>query len=184
MPHENERMLRILYAPAEYTHPTHLPEIFQNENAWEDVLVNYWLVSHYQLKDLPAQWEAADTSSLLIINHWAHMPTTARLIGGYILRNQLLSQCAALMSDPRLLAFISLPLTHHVSSVNTHQNVDISAWGVAFILSQIPLFPLALKERLLLSFPVGINPPQLLITRTPDHFNLLQMAVNYANHYQ
>nr|CBX80437.1 oxygen-regulated invasion protein [Erwinia amylovora ATCC BAA-2158] len=180
---KEEKLLDILYRPADYTHPTYLTGHLQ-EYTCRDELLNFWLISHYQLDDLPAHWQADDKVLLLVLTHWEHMPSAAHLVGGYLLRAQLLSQCAVLMADSRLLAFISLPLFHHIPSPILLRSIDTTALGVAFILSQIHPLPFALKKRLLLSFPADIKLPQLDIVRTPEHFNLLKTAINYAIHFE
>ncbi|UWS31906.1 oxidoreductase [Erwinia pyrifoliae] len=179
-----EKLLKILYRPADYTHPTYITDNLLQKFISQDVLLNYWLISYYKLEDLPSLWQADDTMLLLVLTQWEHMPVTAHLVGGYLLRARLLSQCAVLMSDSRLLAFISLPLIPHISSLTLPRSVDTIALGVAFILSQIHPLPLALMRRLLMSFPTDIKLPQLHIERTLGHHNLLKMAINYAIHFK
>lgn len=181
---ETEKILKILYSPALYSHPTHLPDSILNMNCEDNVLVNYWLITHYQLKDLPAHWEARDSISILVLSRWELIHDAACLIGGYLLRSQLLKKYATLVSNPRLSSFISLPILHHVSLGSSEKNLDTLSLGVAFILSQIPHLPIALKERVILILPAEIKPPEIYIVRCPDHLNLLKMAINYANNYK
>ncbi|CCG87058.1 Oxygen-regulated invasion protein orgA [Erwinia piriflorinigrans] len=181
---ETEKMLKILYSPVIYSHPTHLPDSIHNMNNEDNVLINYWLITHYQLKDLPAHWEARDSISLLILSRWELIHDAACMIGGYLLRCQLLKKCATLMSNPRLSSFISLPIRHHVLLANTENNLDTLSLGVAFVLSQIPHLPIGLKERVILILPAEIKLPEIYIARCPDHLNLLKMAINYAIDYK
>lgn len=181
---EIEKMLKILYSPIDYIHPTHLSALLLKKNILGYGLINFSLISYYQLNDLPTHWEMDDKITSLILTQWAQLPAAAHLLGGYLLRCELLSDCALLMADPRLLAFISLPIIHQVKTNAVENKVDTLARGAAFILSQIPRLPSALRERLLLSFPAGMILPQLAAVRTPDNLNLLKMAINYANHYK
>ncbi|WP_224558174.1 type III secretion system protein [Pectobacterium versatile] len=179
-----EQMIGILYYPVNYTDQSHLPEELLINEIWDDTLINYWLLTRYKLEDLPANKTPCDPTSSLIFTNWQQMPTVAHLVGGYLLRSQLLSQGASLLMDHRLLAFISLPLVHHVAMKNVTQHIDTHAWGAAFILSQLTDFPIALRQRLFLCFPAKMALPTSQIARHPDHINLLRMAITYANDYQ
>lgn len=87
------------------------------------------------------------------------------------------------MSDPSLLAFISLPLPHQVNTDEIRSQEDTLSYGAAFLLSQFPELPTALRQRLLLHFPYGMIPAQLSAPRTINNINLLRMALTYAHHY-
>ncbi|RJL48613.1 type III secretion system protein [Pectobacterium carotovorum] len=178
-----EQMIEILYYPVNYTDPSHLPDELLVNEKWDDVLINYWLLTQYKLEDLPVNSMPCDPTSSLIFTHWQKIPTIAHLIGGYLLRSQLLGQGASLLIDHQLLTFISLPLMHHVAMKNVTQYIDTYAWGVTFILSQLANFPIALRQRLFLSFPAQMVLPENAIPSHPDHINLLRMAVTYANDY-
>ncbi|QQG29060.1 type III secretion system protein [Pectobacterium carotovorum] len=179
-----EQMMSILYYPVNYTDPSHLPEELLVNEIWDETLINYWLLTQYKLENLPVNSTPCDPTSSLIIAYWQKIPTIAHLIGGYLLRSQLLSQGASLLIDHRLLTFISLPLVHHVAMKNVTQHIDTYAWGMAFILSQLTNFPIALRQRLFLSFPAQMALPANPISSHPDHINLLRMAITYANDYQ
>jgi len=180
---EDQRMMSILYAPASYTHVSHLPEMFQASELREDTLLNFWLLRHGKLCDLPCAWQPDDTTLSLLLSRWHRLPIAAHLIGGYLLRSRLPEQGAILMSDPRLLAFISLPLLHQVTLDETNSPPDTLSCGTAFILGQFPELPVALHQRLLLHFPAGMTVAQLSAPKTLNHINLLRMALTYAHHY-
>ncbi|GKW40825.1 type III secretion system protein [Pectobacterium parvum] len=179
-----EQMISILYYPISYTDLSHLPEELLVDEIWDDTLINYWLLTQYKLEDLSVNSTPYDPISSLIFTHWQKIPTIAHLIGGYLLRSQLLSQGASLLIDHQLLTFISLPLVHHVEMKNVTQHMDTYAWGMAFILSQLATFPIALRQRLFLSFPAQMTLPEHPMSSHPDHINLLRMAITYANDYQ
>ncbi|CAO96960.1 oxygen-regulated invasion protein [Erwinia tasmaniensis Et1/99] len=177
-------MLRILYSPLNYTHPSHLQGSVLNLNSSDSVLINFWIITHFKLKDLPQNWEVNDNISLLLLDKWELINDAACLIGGYLLRSRILKQCTEIILNPRLSSFISLPIPHHVSLTTTGEHSNTLSLGLAFILSQIPHFPLALKERVLLFLPAEIDLPDTFIARNPNHLNLLTMALNYAKNYR
>lgn len=180
---EDQRMMTLLYAPAGYTHASHLPEIFRAGGIREDTLLNFWLLRHGKLCDLPEAWQPNDAMLSLLLSRWHLLPAAAHLIGGYLLRGRLLEQSAALMSDPRLLAFVSLPLLHQVTLGDADAARDTASCGAAFILGQFPTLPDALRQRLLLSFPAGMPLATLSAPRNLNNINLLRMALTYAHYY-
>ncbi|CCG86218.1 type III secretion system protein [Erwinia piriflorinigrans] len=184
MKHDAERVMRILYAPSCYTDHSHLPDGIASGDMFNDVLVNYWILTHFQLENVDKNWEPSDIISSLVVAHWYQLPRVAHLLGGYLLRNRLPDHGATLMADPQLLAFISLPLIHHVALDNAEQGVDTLAWGAAFILSLASVLPPAIKQRILLSLPSDINLPKINAAVAPNHINLLRIAATYAKNYQ
>ena len=119
-----------------------------------------------------------------MLSCWHLIPETAHLIGGYLMRNHLLTRGALIMSDPRLLAFISLPMPHGIAlDPGSQTSMATTSCGLAFILSQFPELPQALRQRLLLHFPAGMSIEPLPAGKTLNHINLLRMALTYANHY-
>ncbi|EIG1887031.1 type III secretion protein [Escherichia coli] len=180
---KDSHIISILYAPARYTHHSHLPEIFQSSEIREDTLLNFWLLKHGELSDLPTKWQPDDVTFSLLISRWHHLPIVAHLIGGYLLRNRLPEMSAALMTDSRLLAFASLPLLHQLALDETNAPLDTISYGVTFIMGQFPELPIALRQRLMLHFPSNMTLAQFSAPKTPNHFNLLRMAFNYAHHY-
>ncbi|MBN3264696.1 type III secretion system protein [Pectobacterium brasiliense] len=179
-----EKIISILYYPVNYTDSSHFPEEILENGIWDETLINYWLLTQYKLEDMPIKKMPCDPISSLVLTHWQKIPIIAHLIGGYLLRGQLLSQGASLLIDHRLLTFISLPLVHHVAMKSVTQHIDTYRWGVVFILSQLTNFPIALRQRFLLSFPAQMALPNNPISSHPDHINLLRMAITYANDYQ
>lgn len=179
---EDNHILNILYSPVAYAHSDQVSEISHMINILDDVLLNHWIINQYQLENLPDTWQPDDTISLLILSHWYVIPTIAYLIGGYLLREQLLVKRINLIIDPQLSAFISLPLRHAISPRG--HNVDCLAWGVAFISGLVKNLPVALQQRLRLCFPSDIIMPNIYIAKTADHINLLRMAINYAYNFQ
>lgn len=180
---DDSRMLNIMYAPADYSHPSRLPEIFWQAAQRDITLLNTWLLHSSKLCDLPEEWRCDDATLSQLLAHWRSVPTIAHLIGGYLLRNRLPARGAALMHDPRLLAFISLPLQHQVIVDDTIDAQNTSSCGVTFIFSQFPGLPLALRQRLLMHFPAEMKPAELTASKTKNHINLLRMALTYAHHY-
>lgn len=180
---EDQRMMSILYAPASYAHVSHLPELFRSSEIREDTLLNFWLLRHGKPDDLPVGWQTDDETLSMLLSRWHLIPVVAHLIGGYLLRGRLAEQGALLMSDSRLLAFISLPLPHQVAPGAINGPVDTVSCGAAFILSQFPDLPTALRQRMLLHFPAGMALAQFSAPKTLNHINLLRMALTYAHHY-
>lgn len=177
------RIMSILYAPASYTHQSHLPEIFRTRETRENTLLNFWLLRRGKLSDLPANWQPDDATFSVLLSRWHLIPIAAHLIGGHLLRNRLPELGAVLMSDPRLLAFISLPLLHQMTLDEIDIPLDTASCGATFILGQFPGLPAALRQRLMLHFPSGMALAQVPVPKTLDHINLLRMALNYAHHY-
>lgn len=184
MKHDAERVMRILYYPSHYTDPSHLPDSLASGELFNDVLINYWILQRFQLDNENTYWAPTDTISSLMFEHWHQLPLVAHLLGGYLLRTRLPGHGAALMTDPQLLAFISLPLHHHVTIDEAERGVDTLAWGAAFILSMAPSLPSAVRQRFLLSFSAELNLPKIHAAATPNHINLFKMAISYANNYQ
>lgn len=180
---EDQRMMSILYAPASYTHLSHLPQIFRPNDIREDTLLNFWLLRHGKLSDLPSGWQPEDATLLMLLSRWHLIPVAAHLVGGYLMRSRLPEEGAVLMSDPRLLAFISLPLLHEVILNEVNIPKDTVSCGAAFILSLFPELPAALRQRLMLHFPSGMALAQFPAQKTLNHINLLRMAFTYAHHY-
>jgi len=181
---EDNRIMNIIYSPIMYTHPERLSEIHHSREILNDVLLNHWIFSQYHLDDLPSFWQPGDSVSELIIIHWKIIPTIANLIGGYLLQDRLIIERMTLINDPTLLAFISLPLRHTVIISQSYQHADFSAYGAAFLMYMIKNLPSAFHQRFRLCFPKQSSLPQLGMTKTPDHINLLKMAINYANDFQ
>jgi hypothetical protein len=176
-------IMSILYAPASYTHHSHLPEIFLADENREASFLNFWLLRSGKLSDLPACWQPDDITCSLLLEHWHLIPIAAHLISGYLLRNFLPNMASMLMSDPRLLAFISLPLLNEIMLDVADIPLDSASCGATFISGQFPSLPDALRQRLLLHFPAGTELARFTAPKTLNHINLLRMAFNYANHY-
>ncbi len=176
-------MMSILYAPASYTHYSHLPEKFRTSKIRDDRLLNFWLLRRGKLSDLPARWQPDEATFSLLISHWHLIPIAAHLIGGYLQRNRLPETGAMLMSDPRLQAFISLPLLHEIALDEANIPLDTTSCGATFILGQFSGLPGALRQRLMLHFPSDMAFTQFAAPKTLNHINLLRMAFNYAHHY-
>lgn len=181
---EDSRIMNILYSPIMYIHSDKLYELHHSRDLLHDAILNHWIINQYQLENLPDRWQPDDAVSVLIFNHWQLIPKIASLIGGYLLREQLLMDKISIISDSTLLAFISLPLRHNVTINQQSNNIDYSSWGAAYIIGLINNLPSAFQQRLLLCFPPDMQLPNLCIKKTPDHINLLRMAINYAHDFQ
>lgn len=180
---EDQRMMTILYDPAGYTHVSHLPELLMDRECQDNTLLNFWLLKQGKLCNLPDGWQPGDATLSQLLSDWHLIPTVAHLTGGYLLRHWLPVQGVLLMTDPRLLAFISLPLLHQIRTDDPGMPHDVTSCGLTFILGQFPSLPEAIRQRLRLLFPAGIMPAPFPAPRTLDHINLLQMAMTYAHHY-
>lgn len=180
MKSEDSHIMNILYSPVMYIHADKLLELESSRNVLSDVILNYWIIKKYQLDDLPDSWQPNDVVSLLLFSHWQMIPKAAELIGGYLLRGRLIIDKMPLINDPKLMAFISLPLRHSVVVSQQCHITDYSAWGAAFITGLSHGLPTALRQRLSLCFTKDILLPEFCIAKTPDHINLLRMAINYA----
>lgn len=176
-----DTVLRIMYGPAVYTHPDHLEELMRCNNTWNEALINLWLIEYYQLEDLPEGWSPGCHTTSLILAYWKRLPNVAYLIGSYLLRSQLILQGARLAADARLLAFISLPLAHQVDPGAAMPCDSATAYGIAFIRSISANLPHALQQRMALCFPRDDTHITCKAAPTPDHINLLKMAMIYAN---
>jgi len=177
---EDSLIMNILYSPVIYIHSDRLLELDSSRNVLSDVILNYLIIKKYQLDDLPDNWQPDDVVSLLLFSHWRIIPKVAELIGGYLLRERLIIDKMSLIRDPKMLTFISLPLRHSVIINPQHYIIDYSAWGAAFISRLSHNLPVALRQRLSLCFSKDILLPEFYITKTPDHINLLRMAITYA----
>lgn len=178
---EDSHIMNILYSPIMYIHSERLLALHHSTDVLNDVVLNHWIIRQYQLEDLPDNWQPDNPISQLIFNHWALMPRVAFLIGGYLLRENLLVEKSQLMSDATLLKFISLPLRHSIVTNSDERTGGSAALGCAFLLGITGNLPSAVSQRLRLCFPPDIEPPGLHISTTPDHINLLKMAITYAN---
>jgi Bacterial type III secretion apparatus protein (OrgA_MxiK). len=181
---DDRHMMSILYAPAGYAHMSHLPPALAAGDIDCPTLRNLWLLRQGKLSHLSPAWRSDNETLSQMLSCWHLIPETAHLVGGYLMRNHLLKRGALLMSDPRLLAFISLPMPHGVApDPDCQTSVATTSCGLAFILSQFPGLPQALRQRLLLHFPAGMSIEPLPTGKTLNHINLLRMALTYANHY-
>lgn len=176
-------IMSILYAPASYTHRSHLPKMFLANEIREDRLLNFWLLRRGKFSDLPARWQPDEATFSLLLSHWHLIPLAAHLIGGYLQRDRLPEMGAVMMSDRRLLAFISLPLLHEVTLNERDVPFDTVSCGATLILGQFPELPAALRQRLMLHFPSSMALAQFAAPKTLNHINLLRMAFTYAHHY-
>lgn len=181
MTSQDEIMMTILYSPVHYTHSSHYPDDFLDPKIWDDVLMNFWLLHHFVLENLPDGHAPIDNA---LLAHWYQLPDICYLIGGYLLRNQLLLQKTMLMTDPCLLRFISLPLRHHIKITGETDTSNTMLYGAAFVLGLFPNLPTALVQRFKLVFPATMKLPQLKVSLTLDHFNLFHMALTYAQNKQ
>jgi len=177
---EESHIMNVIYSPVMYIHSDKLLALGSSRTILSDVILNHWIIKHYNLEDLPDSWQPDDIVSLLLFSHWQMIPKVAYLIGGYLLRENLLIDKMSLICDPKLLAFISLPLRHSVIVSQPFYSADFSAWGAAFINGLSHNLPSAIRQRLSLCFSKDILLPEIFIAKTPDHINLLKMAINYA----
>ncbi|MCS3431556.1 type III secretion system protein [Klebsiella sp. BIGb0407] len=176
----DSQLMSILYSPVMYIHSDKLLELHSSRNVLNDVILNHWIINQYQLEHLPDMWKPTDVVSILLFNHWQMIPIIVDLIGGYLLRERLLIDKMLLISDAKLLTFISLPLRHSVCVNKQSHITDYSSWGAAFITGLTQHLPVALRQRLSLCFSNNILLPESYIAKTPDNINLLRMAINYA----
>lgn len=181
---DDQHMMSILYAPAGYAHISHLPQALVYGGIDCLTLRNLWLLRQGKLSHLPPAWQPDNETLSQLLSYWYLIPETAHLIGGYLMRNHLLKCGALLLSDPRLLAFISLPLPHRIDlAPSSYTPMATTSCGLSFILSQFCCLPQALRQRLLLHFPAGMSIEPLTAEKTLNNNNLLRMALTYANHY-
>lgn len=181
---EDSHIMKILYSPIMYIHSDQLSEIHHLSHLLDDVLLNYWIIDHYQLENPSDTWQSNDAISSLLFSHWQVMPRVATLIGGYLLREQLLIERMSLIIDSQLSAFISLPLRYSITVTSEQRHLNYSHWGAAFITGLATVLPYAFQQRLRLCFPPDMLLPEMYIVKEPDNINLLKMAINYAYDYQ
>lgn len=175
-------LFRILYHPIAYTHHSHLPHTWRADEQASESLLNYWLHMHYQLADLPETWVASGSLMTAIIQQWYLMPNIVHLLGGYLLKSSMSNTRLMLFSDPQLLKFIALPMSHSVDvSPLEHGGYTTLTCGAAFVLSLGSPIPQALQQRFMLLFPKDGVLPKIKAPPTPDHINLFNMAIHYAN---
>ncbi|MFT8211955.1 MAG: hypothetical protein ACMZI0_17780 [Symbiopectobacterium sp.] len=178
----HEQLFRILYHPLAYTHRSHLPQTWQADERTCEPLLNYWLHRHYQLTDLPTSWRTSDTVVTAVMQQWYRMLNIAHLLGGYLFKSAMSAQSLTLFSDPQLRTFIALPMAHLVEIPPQKPGKPTTqALGAAFILSQCNSLPLALQQRFMLLFSTDIVLPKIRAPRAPEHINLFNMAIHYAN---
>ncbi|KML20829.1 type III secretion protein [Leclercia adecarboxylata] len=179
---DDSRMMAILYDPASYSHASHIPDVFRGGEIVDATLLNLWLIRQQKLEPLPVDWHSDDDTLSRLLSQWYSLPAIAHLTGGYLLRQDLTRHGALLMSDPRLLAFISLPMIQPTAPPASLQ-VDTTSCGISFILRQFPDLPAALRQRLLLHFPAGMPQVTRPDKKNLNNINLLRMALTYAHHY-
>lgn len=176
----DNHMMNILYSPIMYIHSDRLQPLNATRDVLNDLILNFLIINYYELDDLPDNWRPDDSVSIFIFTHWNMIPKAANLIGNFLLRERLLVEKIPLLSDEKILAFISLPLRHSVVVNPQYQTADYCTLGAAFISGLTNTLPAALQERLSLCFPKDLSLPAPYIARTPDNFNLLKMAFKYA----
>lgn len=181
---DDSHMMAILYDPASYAHTSHVPDVFREGEIADTTLLNFWLIRQQELEPLRVDWHSNDDTLSRLLSHWYKLPAVAHLAGGYLLRDDLSRRGALLLSDPRLLAFISLPMPAQPDPTPPalHQ-VDTASCGISFILRQFPGLPAALRQRLLLHFPAGMIQVPRSDEKNMDNINLLRMALTYAHYY-
>ncbi|OWY74558.1 oxidoreductase [Pantoea sp. AMG 501] len=172
-------LLRIMYCPIKYCHSSYLVNLRGEQDLFSEVVLNHWLIKYHQLTDLPEGWIAENQVARLVIHNWYRLSTIAHYIGGYLLREWLLRNGAALATDKKLRSFIALPLMHHVV-IDDLSGCCLKDSGAAFIMALTPAMPQALRQRMSLCFSCDANFPQLIVKPAPEHLNLLKMAIAYA----
>ncbi|WKX25766.1 type III secretion protein [Tatumella ptyseos] len=177
-------LISLLYDPASYTHASHLPEMFRHAENRDKRVANFWLLKQGKLENLPEGWFPNDPLLSFLLAHWYRYYDAAYLLGSFLCREQLLRQCETLVANPRLLAFISLPLCYQVTPYYAQLNKDPRAWGASFILAHFTDLPTALQQRIRLILPAKISLPRLQVPRNLDNTNLLRIAFSYAHHQE
>lgn len=176
----NDNIINILYSPVMYTHSEQLSMLTPLKEMIDETILNYWIIKTQDLDDLPDNWHPNDVISELILSHWEAIPRIAMLIGGYLLREQVIMEKTYLINDIRLLRFLSLPLRHTITMAHQNSHIDYLALGASFVTGLANHLPNALQQRLRLFFPQGVLLHNIGTDKTPDHINLLRMAAHYA----
>lgn len=176
---ETGHLLKIMYCPSMYCHASYLMGEQHEQVLFNGVLLNYWLISYYQLEDLPGSWSPDCITASLIINNWQQLNRLAHLIGGYLLRSQLLRRGEILATDKKLQSFISLPLAHHVV-IKYQPGLSTMSCGAAYILALAEEIPFALHQRIKMNFSRDEKLPDIDVLPIPEHINLLKMGIAYA----
>ncbi|ELD0488011.1 oxidoreductase [Escherichia coli] len=176
----SDDILKIMYAPLHYIHYSYLGKLKCNK-VLSDGLINFWIIKHYQLSELPegVGFHDRDDIEFLLVKNWQLLPNIALLIGCYLDRTYLRKGIVDSL-DLNCYIFISLPLQYQVKYVEVSHADDVIAVGVSFLLELGSNLPLALRQRLIMMFPEGITLPKLCAFKSPDNINLLKMAIVYA----
>lgn len=179
---DEDQIVKILYNPLSYTHLSHLPEAFLPVNSYNMMLLNEWLYINKNLPDFDETQRDWYVCCEVLLKNWMKMSSVAHLTGGYLLREDLRGYTPLVLTDPLLSMFISLPLkTRVILPEARYSPHDTLRCGAAFILRQFTLLPFAFRQRFLLIFPFEMELINLDCSPDPDNFNLINMAINYAN---
>lgn len=181
MDYEFYHLMNILYNPIVYIHKDYHDYDLEVHNS----INNFLILNKYNLIDLSDNWSSIiDPVCRLVINNWFSLPSAAMYIGAYLNRSSLLGCSSLFMTNNRILDFITLPLQYQTNTLVIDKLQPLECYGAAFLIKTVKTLPFALQQRLNLCFPKQPLPEIELNKSLPNSFNLLQMAINYANNFQ
>lgn len=160
------QLLSVMYAPCLYTHADHWPAAMRRMPSG---IANRRLIELHGL-DTRLDFDMPNDPLLAqCIDHWARLPRVCELIGVRCLRSSLMRAPHYSRLDPVCKRFLSLPLPLPLPIGQTCRNEPVSAMpnhgqpmaavaaGLAYVEARLARLPAALRQRLPLLFPSGLD---------------------------
>lgn len=150
------RLLRIMYAPVDYTVPGHWPHPDLDLHHVPASFANQILISHHRLETRIHFHPPADPILDACLGHWTQLPRICQLIGSKRLQAPLLQEGHYWQLAPICRQFLSLPLPQAgAADLQTGWDAETQCLtaGVNYLMPALWQLPLPLRQRLPLLFP-------------------------------
>lgn len=151
------QLLRIMYAPVDYTAPGHWPHPDLDPRHLPASVANQILISHHRLETRIHFSLPADPVLTACLGHWTRLPRICQLIGSKRLQASLLQQGHYWQLDPVCRQFLNLPLPQtgaaSLPQAGQHPETPCLAAGLDYLMPVFWQLPLPLRQRLPLLFP-------------------------------
>ena len=153
-------LLSLMYAPADYAHPDHLPA--GAPEALPAALVHQWLIDRHGLSTRIDAVPSADPLADRCVAHWRRLPRICLLMGARHRRAALLDARRYWQLDPPCRRFLALPLAGADLGVRRRDdgnhgddcsNANLLTTGAALLAPAFRRLTPALRQRLPLLFP-------------------------------
>ncbi len=152
--------MQVMYGPLGYAHADHRTIADIDLARLPADLANQWIIDHHRLDTaLDFDWRDAPFVRACV-DHWAHLPRVAFLIGVQRLRATLVAHGRYAWLDPAGRRFLCLPIPAVPNATCTGAPDDraILAAGAASLAGALRDAPRALRQRLPLLFPRACAP--------------------------